>query len=669
MLALGLGIACRVFVPGPSEPPSVGPRPGRFRIDAGTIAAGLALWTALVFFAPSLMMPVKVVSDGPIYHLYFAARWWQAGRLELVPTPFGETAAPYFPANGDLWFAWLFVGWGGDRLAKVGQVPFMLLGASAGFALARRLGAGGSAARVATAMFVAIPPVVLFAMEANVDSIFGAGYVLSAYFAARKGLRDPGRGLAVLSGLAAGLALGTKATGVVFVPPLVVFGLGCVVRGEATAAGRWRAGSAYLIGMLATAGFWFLRDAWWTGNPLYPAHLEIGGITVLRGWFPRSSMARSPYYLPGHKGGLFVDMLLSVLDFRLAPFWVLSLFAWRIGARRRLEDGFVWAIVALAVVNLGLYWLAIPYRTQQRFLLHGLALGVVPLSRLLDRSRVLRWTAIGLLAVHLFAPAGWPWEEAPSVSGWWHGVEVGGFLPPPFGPVLPVRVSDPPRLAIDLATGLGAFALALLWVYAAIRPNLPRLLGASVATVGWIAIPAAWVGANTPRGLEKFPPFLDYYAAWQALDRLSPTRGVRVAYSGTNLPYYLMLNDFRNEVRYVNVDRHRDWAPHDYHRTAPSRGEPAVWENPRPGWGRLQPDREAWLANLDALGVEFLVVARANPNEGPFNVADGAGFPIERVWAESLPSRFVPVYGVSPPDPWMKIFRVVRTDRGSGRHV
>ena len=69
----------------------------------------------------SLLLPVKVVSDGPIYHLYFAVRWWKAGRLFPVASPFGENAATYFPANGDLWFTWLMVAWGGDRLAKIGE--------------------------------------------------------------------------------------------------------------------------------------------------------------------------------------------------------------------------------------------------------------------------------------------------------------------------------------------------------------------------------------------------------------------------------------------------------------------------------------------------------------------------------------------------------------------
>src|SRR5262249_53130587 len=124
----------------------------------------LALVIAAASFhgMPSLLQAVKVVSDGPIYHLYFAARWWKAGRLFLVAAPFGENAATYFPANGDLWFTWLMASWGGDNLAKVGQAPFLLLAGAAAYGCARSLGVGRSAGVVATSWFVTSTPLLLF---------------------------------------------------------------------------------------------------------------------------------------------------------------------------------------------------------------------------------------------------------------------------------------------------------------------------------------------------------------------------------------------------------------------------------------------------------------------------------------------------------------------------
>ena len=51
--------------------------------------------------------------------------------LDLIAAPFGENAATYFPVVGDLWFTWLMVGLGGERLAKIGQTPFLALAALA----------------------------------------------------------------------------------------------------------------------------------------------------------------------------------------------------------------------------------------------------------------------------------------------------------------------------------------------------------------------------------------------------------------------------------------------------------------------------------------------------------------------------------------------------------
>ena len=112
--------------------------------------------------------------------------------------------------------------------------------------------------------------------------------------------------------------------------------------------------------------------------------------------------------------------------------------------------------------------------------------------------------------------------------------------------------------------------------------------------------------------------------------------GSRIAYAGTNLPYFLFGAGLRNDVRYVNVDAHRGWAMHDYHRQAKLRGQP-TWPNPWPGWDRLHPDYNAWLANLRAEGIDLLVVASMNRPCDSLLDADPEGFPIERRWAAVAP--------------------------------
>ena len=182
-----------------------------------------------------------------------------------------------------------------------------------------------------------------------------------------------------------------------------------------------------------------------------------------------------------------------------------------------------------------------------------------------------------------------------------------------------------------------------------------------VAVLGLVSLAALETGAvgADPRVLV-YPGFRDFYRGWQNLESRSGPSGARVAYAGTNIPFYLLGAGLRNEVCYVNVDGHRDWLLHDYHKAAIARGEP-TWPNSRPGWDRASPDFSAWLANLRALGIQLLVVTKVNPGEGPHNVADAEGFPIERVWADRHPELFEPLYGVAERDPFFRLYRLRRS--------
>ncbi|MCA1685058.1 MAG: glycosyltransferase family 39 protein, partial [Planctomycetia bacterium] len=527
------------------------------------------------------------------------------------------------------------------------------------------------------AWFVSCSPMFVFAFEANVDSIFVAGYLLAVYFLARYALGDDDTAALALGSLAAGLAIGTKAPGVVFVPPLLALGAASAIR-----RGRGWGGKAIGLGVVVLApasvsGFWWVRNALLTGNPLYPLHLVISGRVWLSGWYGPDVMRLSPYYIPAGDWRAMVDVILGLIDPRLAPVWLASLAGvWAVGARvRRPEDRWVGLVSALAVLNVALYWLLIPYRTQQRFLFHAVGLLAVPLARTFDRAGWLRATGVGLLVVHLLTRQSWPfaegeppWDLDPRVPNHLTGLI---HALPTDPAALQAVVTQPWRLvavALSAAVGLGALGAVRAWARASEKPSAAswsKGLFAAAALAGYAVLLQNRLG-DTPRD-RFFPRFPDAYRGWLALDHLAGPGGTRVAYAGTGLPYYLLGVGLRNEVRYVNVDAHPGWLLHDYHRAAGAgRSRAVTWDAPRPGWDRIHPDYAAWLANLRSDGIRLLVVTRANRDEGAHNVVTPDGFPVERLWADAHPETFEPVYGPDDRDPLFRIYRVDPDPRRTG---
>jgi hypothetical protein len=664
------------------------------------VGLGLLLSAALILGMRSLLLAVKVVSDGPIYHLYFAVRWWKAGRLFLVAAPFGENAATYFPANGDLWFTWLMASWGGDRLAKVGQAPFLVLGAVAAFGCARAVGARRPASLVAACWFASSAPLLLYSFEPNVDTMFVAGYMMAAYFFFQAVRREGGTAALCLGALAAGEALGTKAVGVVFVPPLVALTAVVILLGAKGTRIRIVQSLVVLLVPLVTGGYWYLCNALLTGNPLYPLELRMLGRVLRPGWYAPDAMQFSPFYIPFADWRALTDTLLAVLDPRLAPLWVVALVAgWmnaasgrksafdrtghatdgeangaRSVAAARKTRGWALAFGLMAILNVVLYWVVIPYRSQQRFMLQALGLAVVPLALLVDRWRWLCLLAAILLGLHLLTPQCWPFVRSDGSVPWDFSAAVpnviGATIPlfPRLDNVLRENASASDFVSLASLGGILATSIFVSWAWCRISAHSARVgrraavaLAATVAFffLGYIDL---WLEPQSER-FVSYPAFADFYMGWQRLEAGSGPRGSRVAYAGTNIPYYLFGKGLRNEVRYVNVDGHRDWLLHDYHRRALADGK-GTWPNPRPGWDRSDPDFSAWLANLDAEGIGLLVVTRVNPAEGSHNVADRDGFPIERGWAEAHPERFELIYGVRENDPWFRIYRVRRAGGG-----
>jgi hypothetical protein len=537
--------------------------------------------------------------------------------------------------------------------------------------------------------FATSQPLLLFSFEANVDTIFVAGYLAACYFASQGilGLTEKApapdctagqtRGSFLLAGLAAGLAWGTKPTATVFVPPLLAVMLVAIFvagRKQPLATGFKRI-TALVVATLATGGFWWIRSWLWFGNPLYPLQLRALGRVWFSGWYESAAMKQSPFYIPVEIWQAFVDIVVSVFDPRQLPLWMFAILGARCWFRPRRHDvsrprdALTWACAAVAMLSIALYWFLIPYRTQQRFMLQSVGLAAIPLARLFDRGKA--WRVVGLagIVINLLTPQSWPLDPAGTTNPW----SLAKILPgvPQADIPLPASVeawsqtlarpAQSAQLAVLLALGGGALVCSWLWSRFAARPLRTSGVLAVAASLALMGVMGLGVQLINTSALRDFPRFRDYQTAWTFLNSITPRegQGLTIAYAGTNLPYYLMGPRHQNKILYVNIDENRDWLLHDYHAAAKDRGDSTVlWPTPRPGWDRIHPDYDSWLANLRAAGVQVLVVARANPNDGKFNLAEPMGFPIERVWAETHPEAFQPLYGVAENEREMRIYRV-----------
>jgi hypothetical protein len=572
--------------------------------------------------------PVLVVSDGPIYHLPFAVRWIQDGSLSRTWTPFGELAATYFPGNGEIWMCWLLALVGDDRLAKIAQWFFLIPTAIALYTLGVRCGDRWSAIWPSLCWSACLL-VFVSSVKSDVDLpmtfliVAGLSFIDRSWQISDASER---RRSLILAAMAFGAAAGTKSIGLLYsaAPMMVLFVL---LRRD------WKGCLAALAAAFVAGGYWYLRNLWKTGNPLYPFRLAVGDHVLFDGWYDAETMRRtSSYHTPVFEFRAAWEFLSVIAQPTLWVALGLSMtigfiaLGFRSDARRSIA-----LCVGMAMLWAAEYWFVQPYNTQQRFLLPAMAVAFVPIAFLRGL-----WGLVPI-ALIVFALFGELRQFNPFD---WRMLTAGAMLAA--ASIFSIRFE---RLFSPLLTGSSIVAILL-------APTIfsPRAL-----------TPSPLFYSTNDFGSRLFP-------AWARLEasikRNSPQGGV-VGYAGTNLPYYLAGPELKNRVRYVNVEGEASWLQHDHFRELRRTGSSPENETAFAQWHRDQPDKETWLKNLDALGVDHFFVARENFHGRPDAPQGLAPFPIEYEWLTSMPDRFErlgPPRSSDGEEPWGIAFRVRRPD-------
>jgi hypothetical protein len=346
-------------------------------------------------------------------------------------------------------------------------------------------------------------------------------------------------GALLVAGLAMGIALGSKLTisgataamavGVIFlVPPGV----------------RRKAFGIFLAGVVATAGFWFLRNLIHAGNPL-PWVRHIGPIDLPgpnRGLEGRDDFTVAHYILSNPSTSLWRAYFLNPIENLLGPLWFLILggagagailATWRPRSRAVRLAGAVTIVAAIAylftpLTAAGPEGHPLAFGINLRYLTPGLALGLalVPLEPRLVPGRLKIPLIIGGLIALYFTS-----RNSDANVAW-----VGDFASVPWAALMGiVFVGAPVGLALlarrrVLLAGLAGAGLVL-----------------AIAAVGWAKQDDYF--AHRYSRAEDFRFQLDDALRWA-----KPTSNLRIAVAGTSGAYNqygFYGDDVSNYVQYI----------------------------------------------------------------------------------------------------------------------
>ncbi len=263
----------------------------------GGLTAAAHLW---LLFVGALVPPYGWDTLG--YHLTDVFRLAQARSLAMVPDP---SHSFFYPQAGELHGLWPYLLSGAGarswRVVGLGLLPLSLTAGVAARAAAEALGARRGLPWIVPGVMLA-PVVMIQPLAGYVDVAFAAFLLASYAYAILAAVEGRPRHVA-LACLAGGLALGVKISFLYFGLPVLL--LLAAPRARAAIAGRTPLRTlARVLGLALLlalgGGYWYARNAIATGNPFYPHHVRLAGLTLFAGpteiwrtaqqsWFVRSA--------------------------------------------------------------------------------------------------------------------------------------------------------------------------------------------------------------------------------------------------------------------------------------------------------------------------------------------------------------------------------------------
>jgi hypothetical protein len=225
---------------------------------------------AIYLFGAFLILSVPPNNnDAMSYHLARVGYWHQ--HATLAPWPTHDARRTTFPPNAEIGILWSVVFLRSDQFAGFVQWLSAIIAGVAIFGLARQLGYSREASSFAALLWATFPEI-LFQSTSTLNDLVVSAFFVSSIYLLYLGLQSNRKAL-LLSGMAFGLALGTKSTMLFILPGLAVTLLLLVLAGRVVPLRLWVATSA--TGFLILGSFIFMSNWLTYQHPLgLPANVE-----------------------------------------------------------------------------------------------------------------------------------------------------------------------------------------------------------------------------------------------------------------------------------------------------------------------------------------------------------------------------------------------------------
>ncbi|MGA2111342.1 MAG: hypothetical protein ABSG98_04240 [Anaerolineales bacterium] len=390
--------------------------------------------------------------DALTYHLPIMAAFYQMHAIR--PLHSLVVWVDSYPFDGELLSLWTVVFLGLDKLVDLSYLPILLAGLVSLYGLARTLGLSRRGSLVGASLAAFAPAVIAQQVTAHLDAFTMALLALGLYLGVSGSQEKSSyRGLstsALSVGLASGLLIGSKYTGLVYAAVIILVALAWRAKSNLAAlalAGR-RLWARFVLTTLAVLGlilllgaYPYIRNLVEFQNPLAPYRFQIGDVVL----FPGSRLPSQIVTDNTSQSLLAQPLVLRLLRLWLDP-----------GLAAHQDTSF----------GLGAIWLGV-----------GLPACVLWLVYLTYRRKfLLLFTALAILACVVATPAFWvPRYSLPLlIVGGLAAAWIYDLLGSRLGIGLGIGVSALAAFAVFVSSDLGGISPPVLRDYVASRDDATR---------------------------------------------------------------------------------------------------------------------------------------------------------------------------------------------------